>query len=215
VPAYNEAGLIGHVVQRIKEYCPSVVVVDDGSTDASAREARRAGATVIEHKTNKGKGIAQQTGFDYALSEGLGFVVTLDADGQHDPAHIPAFVESFRDSGAGAVIGNRMWDPENMPFVRRMTNRYMSWLLSRRMGQRVPDTQCGYRLYGAGVLPVIRADAAGFAAESEALLRMAAAGHTIASVPITVIYGEEESKIRPCRDTIRFFAMLRRFDKKR
>ena len=102
-----------------------------------------------------------------------------------------------------------------MPFIRRMTNRFMSWLLSREMGQRVPDTQSGYRLYAREVLGMLKVDSARFAAESEVLLSLSDEGVKIGSSPIQVIYSDEKSKINPVRDTMRFFQMLHDYRGKR
>ncbi|MCE9615148.1 MAG: glycosyltransferase family 2 protein [Lentisphaerae bacterium] len=208
IPAYREEGRIGRVVAAIAPHAP-VLVVDDGSPDGTAEEARRAGAVVIRHTVNQGKGAALQTGLRHAAEQGVDFVVTMDGDGQHDPADLPGFLRARQDEHADVIVGSRMGDPRGMPFVRRMTNRFMSWLLSREMGQRVPDTQSGYRLYARSTWPHLRTEQSGFAAESAVLLNLAAQGLTIGSVPIRVIYGDEKSKIRPGRDTVRFFRMLR------
>jgi len=213
VPAYQESGRIGRVVEAIREYCPDVIVVDDGSSDSTAAEAERAGATVLRNRVNMGKGIALDVGMAHAREGGYDFVITMDADGQHAPSDIPVFVEEYSRSGIPVLIGNRMSDPGTMPAVRRLTNRFMSWLLSRKMGQRVPDTQCGYRLYSTDCLPPPMPESGRFAAESEVLLHIAAQGVKIGSVPIKVIYGDEKSKINPVKDTVRFFAMLRRFER--
>jgi glycosyltransferase involved in cell wall biosynthesis len=214
-PAYREVGRIGAVVRGIRRFAEHVVVIDDGSADGTAEDARAAGAHVIVHEANRGKGAALQTGFAYARRAGYVCVITLDADGQHDPAHIPDFLRAYRESGCPVIVGNRMDDPRGMPFVRRQTNRVMSALLSRRMGQRVPDTQSGYRLYRIDVLPYVYPRSGGFAAESEVLLRLAAAGYRIGAVPIRAIYGNERSNIRPWRDTRLFFRMLREYDRER
>ena len=214
VPAYREEDRIGAVVKGILRHAAHVVVVDDGSPDRTAAEAEEAGATVLRHGVNKGKGIALNTGFDYARRNGFEFVITLDADGQHDPEEIPSFVETYRRTGTPVLIGNRMDRADTMPLVRRWTNRYMSWLLSRQMGRRVPDTQVGYRLYRCDVIPVVPEESGRFAAESEILLLLAEKGIAIGAVPIQVIYRDEESKINPIRDTIRFYRMLQRHKKR-
>jgi glycosyltransferase involved in cell wall biosynthesis len=184
--------------------------VDDGSSDETTNEAREAGAIVVPHERNMGKGVALQTGFRHVMESGYSCVVTMDGDGQHAPEDLPGFLDVYHESGARVVVGNRMSDPRTMPWVRRLTNRFMSWLLSRRMGQRVPDTQNGYRLYGRDVLPILLATVSGgFAAESEVLLDLAEAGERIASAPTRIIYRDERSKIRPVQDTIKFFSMLR------
>ena len=208
IPAYHEEAHIADVVKAVKAYSPHVIVVDDGSTDGTAAAAREAGAEVIVHEINKGKGAALNTGYAFALAQEYEFVITMDADGQHAPQDLETFVAAYRESGAQVLVGSRMEDPKGMPWVRKLTNRFMSWLLSRKMGQRVPDTQSGFRLYHRDVLPMIPTRAAGFAAESEVLLELAARNVKIGSVPIQIIYGDEESKIHPIRDTIRFFSML-------
>jgi glycosyltransferase involved in cell wall biosynthesis len=215
IPSYNEQGRIGRTVEGARKYCRRVVVVDDGSRDSTAEEAEKAGALVIRHEMNKGKGVALQTGFDHAMEKKFDFVITMDADGQHDPDDIPTFLEACRTTDFPVLTGNRMDRAGSMPWMRRMTNRFMSWLLSRKIGQRVADTQSGFRLYRSEVLPWLRAESARFAAESEVLLNLAARNVRIGAVPIKVIYRDEKSKINPIRDTFRFFAMLRRFDMKR
>lgn len=212
LPAYHEAGRIGETVRAVSAYCPNIVVVDDGSTDRTAEEARRAGAFVIVHERNMGKGAALRTGFRHVLEEAFDCVITMDGDGQHAPDDLPGFRDVYRREWCRVVVGNRMEDSRTMPLVRRLTNRLMSWLLSRHMGQRVPDTQNGYRLYDRRVLPLLMDDVAeGFAADSESLLSLSDAGERIASSPTRIIYADEKSKIRPIRDTIKFFGMLRRY----
>jgi len=213
VPAYEEEARVASTVKRVQEYASNVVVIDDGSSDRTAEVAKEAGAMVIRHEQNRGKGVALQTGFDHAREQGHELVITLDADGQHDPAAIPEFLRTYEKTGLPVLIGNRMGDRINMPFVRRCTNMFMSWLLSREIGQRVPDTQCGYRLYRCDVIPALSSEATGYAAESEILFHLARGGAKIGEVPLTAIYNDEESKIHPVRDTIRFFGMLRRLNR--
>ena len=212
VPAYNEARRIAPVVRGILEHVKDVVVVDDGSADETAHEAERAGAVVIRHAVNQGKGVALTTGFEYARQQGFELVITMDADGQHEPADLPRFLEAYVRTGIPVLIGNRMGAASRMPFVRRCTNWFMSWLLSREMKQYVPDTQSGYRLYRSDVIPFVSTEAKRFAAESEILLHVAERGIRIGAVPIATIYGDSrQSKINPVKDTVRFFAMLRRY----
>lgn len=212
IPAYNEGQRIAAVVRDVQAVCPNVVVVDDGSPDDTAAVAEAAGATVLVHAVNSGKGAALNTGFQHAREQGYTFVVTMDGDGQHAASDIPSFVEMFSKGDVSVVIGNRMSDTATMPLIRRFTNRFMSWLLSRRMGQFVPDTQNGFRLYQTDVIPEMRVGASGFAAESEILLELAERGVKMGAVPIQVIYGDEKSKIHPFRDTLKFFGMLRAYD---
>lgn len=211
VPGYNEGECIAEVVRGILQHCPNVVVVDDGSTDSTAVEAEAAGAHVVKHEQNRGKGMALESGFRHAAERDYDFVVTMDADGQHAPDDVPVLVNEYVKTGKPVIIGSRMGNPANMPLVRRLTNRFMSWLLSREMKQTVPDTQSGFRLYRADVLGLIATESRGYAAESECLLRLAAAGVEIGSAPIKVIYGNEVSSINPLKDTLRFFRMLRQW----
>ncbi len=211
IPAFLEEGRIGSVVRRVLAFVRPVIVVDDGSPDRTAAEAEAAGAIVLRHPRNLGKGAALQTGFRYARDHAFECLITMDADGQHAPEDIPRFFEAHRRTGLPVLVGNRMDNPRAMPFVRRWTNRIMSGYLSRAMQQRVPDTQCGFRLYRCAILPAEAPAAAGYAAESEILLLLAARGVRMGSVPITVIYRDEVSKIHPARDTLRFFRMVRQF----
>lgn len=217
IPAFEEEKRIGAVVRETLEYCPQarVVVVDDGSADHTDQAAEEAGAVVLEHVHNQGKGAALQTGFDHARDNGFELVITLDADGQHAPSDVPAFLQAHARTGNSILVGNRMGQPEAMPALRRFVNRFMSNLLSRRMGQYVPDTQCGFRLYHVSVLPQGPLDETSrrYAAESEILLRLSLRGFKIGSVPIQTIYAGETSKVRPFSDALRFFRMLRRFRK--
>ena len=215
IPAYNEEKHIGAVVREVLDYCPDVVVIDDGSPDDTDRVAAAAGATVLEHVRNQGKGAALQTGFDYARANGYDLALTLDADGQHAPSDIPAFLQAYERTHSPVLVGNRMGNVADMPWNRRFVNRFMSDLLSRVMGQYVPDSQCGFRLYHRSAFPEGPYDAHSqrFAAESEILLRLSLQGRKIGAVTIQTIYGDEKSKVRPLADTLRFFRMLRRFKK--
>lgn len=215
VPAYREEKRIGDVVRAIRGHGLDVVVIDDGSDDRTAEEAAQAGAAVVKHSRNMGKGVAVSSGFKYACDHRYDAVITMDADGQHDPAELPKFIEAYVRTGIPVLVGNRMFDPESMPFVRRCTNRFMSWMLSRTMGQYVPDSQCGYRLYRCDVVPYISTRSERFAAESEILLNVAERGIRIGSVRISTIYWDERSKIRPLSDTFRFFSMLTRYRRER
>lgn len=213
IPAFHEESRIGAVVRAVREQGLDVVVIDDGSADRTAAEAAAAGANVVVHPQNMGKGVALNTGFTYARENGYGAVITMDADGQHAPAEAAKFIEAYVRTGIPVLIGNRMADAESMPRIRRWTNRFMSWLLSRVMGQYVPDTQCGYRLYRCDVLPFVSARSERFAAESEMLLHVATRGIRLGSVRISTIYGDEKSKINPLTDTVRFVSMILRYRK--
>ncbi len=211
VPAYNEARRIGGVVSAIRHHVPDVFVVDDGSDDDTATAAEAAGAQVLRQERNQGKGVALQTGFRHAMQGAYAVVISMDADGQHNPDDIPRFLKAYARTGIPVLLGNRMTHLREMPLLRRWTNRVMSAMISRVMGQYVPDTQCGFRLFRYDVLPFLNAESHRFAAESEMLLHLSDRGFRIDSVRISVIYRDEQSKIHPVRDAVRFFRMLHHY----
>lgn len=211
IPAYNEGRRVGAVVREVRKHLDSVVVVDDGSEDDTAEEAERAGALLIRHPRNRGKGAALQTGFDYALGQGYDAVICLDADGQHDPAELPRFVEALSRGQAGIVLGSRMADPAGMPWLRHWTNRTTSVILSRLAGQTILDSQSGYKVIRTEVLRQVRPTRSGFDAESEFLILASRRGYRIGHVPIRTIYGEETSSINPVLDTWRFVRLCLTF----
>mgnify|MGYP001310971809 CR=1 FL=1 len=211
IPAFNEAHRIGPVVSGALAHGYPVVVIDDGSSDDTGALVRSLGAEVIRHEDNHGKGASLVSGFTYAREHGHPVVVTLDADGQHDPAEISRFVDTYRRTGIPVLIGNRMWNDAEMPIVRRWTNRVMSRLLCRIMKTFVPDTQCGFRLYRTDVLSFAPAVSRRFAMESEVLLHLALRGFRMDSVRVSTIYRGSKSRINPLVDTLRFFMMLLQF----
>lgn len=205
IPAYNEEKIIGTLIDRIRAAGLDIIVVDDGSIDATVKVAEQKLVTVLTTPKNQGKGIALRRGFDYALKNQYETIVTLDADGQHNPASIKDFIEAQKKTGADLVLGNRMRNTENMPLVRIVTNRFMSWLISRASGQKIPDTQCGYRLIQARVLKNITLLSNRYDMESEILIEAAKKGFRIEFISIETIYQQgEKSKIHPIWDTLRF-----------
>ncbi len=209
IPAHDEAPRIGAVVLGARAHLP-VIVVDDGSKDETAARAAEAGAKVVAQRPNQGKGAALRTGFRRALEEGLAAVVTLDGDGQHDPAELPSFVAALaRDPDVELVIGRR--DFRRMPLVRRLSNTLGTLLLSAAVGRWIPDNQSGYRLIGRRLMAATldsRED--GFAFEVEMIAICLREGWPIAWVPIRTIYGDERSHIRPLRHLGEFIAVTRR-----
>lgn len=208
IPAFQEQAGIANTVKGAKQYVETVVVVDDGSRDQTTVAAEAAGAVALRHDRNLGKGVALNTGFTYAQQRGHHLTITIDADGQHDTADIPRFLEAYERTGIPVLLGNRLAFPKDLPFVRRWINRMVSAYLSRLMGQYLPDTQCGFRLYRTDMIPFVSAISKRYAAESEILLRVAARGIRMDSVPIRTIRGSERSMLHPVRDGIRFFWML-------
>jgi glycosyltransferase involved in cell wall biosynthesis len=206
IPAYREAGRVGKVVAAARRYLP-VIVVDDGSPDETAAEAEAAGAAVVRLSPNRGKGEALLAGFAEARRRGCDAVVTLDADGQHDPAAIPAMVAALA-RGADVVIGTRLGDLRGMPPQRVFSNTFTSAVISMLAGRLVRDSQTGYRALRLGTVDNLPLKRRGFDLESEMLLKAARAGAKIRHVKVPTIYGDERSKINVPADTYRFFRVV-------
>src|SRR5271169_6555651 len=134
IPCLNEGAGIAALVSALRQQVSLVLVVDDGSTDDTALAAKSAGATVIRHERNRGKGAALRSGLSQLFKQGFEWAVTLDADGQHSPEGLPALLRCAEQTGARLVIGNRMDSARAMPWLRRQVNRWMSWKLSQRAG---------------------------------------------------------------------------------
>ena len=211
VPAYCEGRFVGQVVRQILHYVQAVLVVDDGSSDNTASEAEAAGAKVIRHSANQGKGAALKTGLAYAVSIEAPFFLFLDGDGQHDPSEIPAFIDAINRTNADLVVGNRMRNLQSMPIIRRWTNQFMSWQIGRICNIQIPDSQCGFRLARKELLPVLLAPSNRFEFESESIILAARQGFRLGFVPIRTIYTDQHSKIRPLRDTMRYFRLIRKY----
>jgi len=211
IPAFLEETLISDIVRRARLQLDHVLVVDDGSSDATASKAESAGAEVIRHAANRGKGAAIKTGLRELAGRGFLYCLVLDGDGQHLPEEIPRFLEAANQSHSHLLVGNRMSDTKSMPFARKLTNSFMSSQISRLCGQPIPDTQCGFRMIHRDLAPHLDCPSNAYEYESEMLLIAARRGFRISAVPITTVYGDEKSKIRPVRDTVRFFRLINRY----
>ena len=204
IPCCNEAEALPDVLARLQPWVPNRFVVDDGSTDATATVAAAAGAQVLRHPANCGKGKALRTGFAELSVRGYEWALVLDGDGQHAPEDIPKFFACADQTGARLVVGNRLGEPEKIPLVRRWVNRIMTTLLSRRSGRPLADSQCGFRLIHLDTLAQLTLHADHFETESELLVRWARAGFALEFVPVQVIYRHNQSKIHPLVDTWRW-----------
>jgi len=208
IPAFNEAKTLGSLIPEIQRWLPDVIVVDDGSTDQTSEIAKKNGAHVIAHPKNFGKGMALRSGFRTLLEKGYDGCVIVDGDGQHSPQDLPSFLNAAKDPQVGVIVGNRMRETSSMPFIRRLTNRFMSFVLSRLLQSDIPDTQCGFKFIRSDLLRVLELKASKYEIESEVLIEAKRHGFRIVSVPIRTIYKDEKSSIQPLRDTCLFLRLL-------
>lgn len=214
VPCKNLEEAVGNVVRQVLDLGLGldVLVVDDGSTDGTSEAARDAGAVVVAHPENRGKGAALKTGFEYAIEHGYEAVITMDGDGQHDAASIPAFIEALEKSGADMVVGTRMNSVGEMPRLRIWTNRTTSRVVSLLSRQQIPDSQSGFRIIRSRVLKAVTRSlvTTRYDTESEILIRAGRRGFRVAAMAIKSIYTGAVSHINPVVDTLRFLRLVGR-----
>ncbi len=197
IPAYNEQVSIGSMVLRTKRFVDRVIVVDDGSTDKTAEIAVLAGAEIIKHKTNMGKGNALKTGFEAAKDAEI--VLTLDADGQHKTTDIPKLLKPIMDGEADMVNGSRYMngDEKNTPAYRRVGQNVLDKATNFNGKSNVTDSQSGFRAFAAYTLPAFKFRETGYGIESEMIIEASNAGFRIVEVPIGVRYDVRTSKENP------------------
>ena len=206
IPAWNEASRIGPILEAFRD-SQTVLVVDDGSSDDTAEVARGAGVEVVIHPQNMGKGVALSTGFAWALERGYDAVLTLDADGQHDPTEAQKFIEAYERGDGDLIIGRR--DFHEMPLYRAFGNGVGTWMLSKVLGVKIHDNQCGYRLYTRKLLEAVDLKRTGFEFEVEVVVEAVAAGLEIGWVDVLTIYGiDKKSYFHPFHDSVKFLDMV-------
>jgi len=205
IPALNAAKSIAPIITGAKEHVERVVVIDDGSSDGTGDVARAAGAIVIRHDVNRGKGGALKSGFLWALEQQLDGVITLDADGQHLPRQIPQFIEHRRATGADLIIGGRAHLFDGMLPRRRMANRFSAWAVAKASRTKIKDSQSGFRFYSSRVLREIPLRAEGFDMETEVIIRAGVRGLRVEQIPIDLgfVDGLSTSHYKPLLDTFR------------
>jgi glycosyltransferase involved in cell wall biosynthesis len=211
IPAYNEAATIRDVATRTLAMLPDVIVVNDGSTDATVAELHDLPVTLISNPANLGKGASLWRGFALALAEGADAVVTLDADAQHRPEDIPRLLHAAEQHPGRIIIGARLWDREKVPPLRYLGNRFANFWVAWAAGFPVADSQSGFRLYPASVLRNIKVTPqARFAFESEILIEAGRGGVRTAAVPIAALYppNARPSHYRATLDTARIVRMI-------
>ena len=207
VPFFNEKDTLHILLNDTLNYVHTILAVNDGSTDDLYNSARnRQNVKIIDLDKNFGKGKALSIGFEEAVKLNFDNVVTLDADLQHDPKFIPVLLQALNDYDI--VIGNRLKNLTDMPLQRRISNKLTSYFLSKKTGQEILDSQCGFRAYRLEVLRKVKTNYTGYEAESEILIKAAKSGFKIGFVDIPTIYGTEKSKMKPGQAIIGFLKVL-------
>ena len=209
IPSYNEESTIGNIVRKIRSINLDVIVVDDGSGDSTGKIASENGALVIRHTKNMGKGASLKEGFDLILrTTTFDAVIIMDGDGQHSTSDIQKFIKHAEEYGDDIIVGNRMEYVKNMPPLRLLTNRLTSFFLSFMCKQRIPDTQCGFRLIRRSVIEKLNLMTNKYDLESEILIKASKEKFKITSIPIETIYQNESSNIHPVKDSFRFIVLI-------
>jgi len=217
IPAFNEENRIESVITRIRNYVPmaDILVVNDGSTDGTEAVCRRAGAVVLSHSFNLGVGSALQTGYKYAVREGYEYIIQLDADGQHDPAYLPAFYTTLVNTDADVVIGSRFLanNDNSMTFPRRMGGRIFSLLLSILIKEKITDPTSGFRGMKRRVLDFCVGDLYGFDyPDADFLLTLHRSGFTLVEIPMKVaarISGQSQHRgLKPVYYVLKMFLSI-------
>ncbi len=210
IPAYHVQHTIGQVVSGVSQFIPQkdIVVIDDGSSDSTADAAKKAGAQVLSNQTNQGKGAALKLGFRYALENNYQAVICLDGDMQHHPHDLGLFLTCYKNSEADLILGNRISDLSTMPWDRRLSNQLTSLIISVLTGQRIRDSQSGYRLIKTEVIQKINLTTNKYQTESELLVKALKRNFKITHVPIQTIYNNQPSHIHRLIDTWRFVKIV-------
>jgi len=215
IAAYNEEEHVKAVIKGCLKYHLDIIVIDDGSTDSTLKKIRSIPSpkghkiVVIRHRTNKGKGKALRTGFLYATKKNYSGIITLDADGQHDTEEIKNFLEIVEKDNPDLIIGNRMADTKNMPFIRLATNIITSWMISVISRSKVSDVQSGFKYIKTDVLKNIKLETGNFDTEPEIIMKSSWSGYNIVNMPVKTIYHKNfTSHVNPLTDTIKFFKLV-------
>jgi len=203
IAAFNEEATIAAVVAGARRHVPDVFVIDDGSSDRTAERAEAAGAVVISHAENRGKGAAVRTGLARVFAGAWTHVLLLDGDLQHDPEDIPKLLAAGERSGCDLVIAERAFAKGEMPTARFYSNAIGSWILSRFVGTEMRDSQCGFRLVRTSCLRPLTLTATKYEIETEMLIKLIGRGASMCRVGIPARYNGSTSKLRSVRDTCR------------
>ncbi len=203
LPIFNEVEHLDKLIPEVRKYADQIICVDDGSTDGSSEKLKSYDyVKLISIEKNLGKGKALYHGLSESIKLGVDITITLDADRQHDPSLIPAFISKI--SFCDFVIGNRMNDLNKMPLQRIASNKITSWLLTKKLGVKIVDSQSGFRAFSTSKLKSILPSSSGFEAETEMIIKAAKLKYKIGNVDIPTIYNGNKSKIKPIKTIIGF-----------
>jgi len=203
IPAYNAQETLGSVLKKIEPLKIDTLVVNDGSLDETKRVASENGVQILEHPLNLGKGAALQTGFQYILQKDYQVVITLDADGQHDPSEIPSLLKIYQSVKPDILVASRAAEFGRMTFLRLFWNRLGVKAVARLCHSDITDSQSGFRLIRAKVLKEVSLSTSRFETELELLIKACKKGFSVLSVPINTqkVDGTGSSHFRPVVDT--------------
>lgn len=211
IPAFNAEYSLTELVNRLHNAVGNVqiVVVNDGSMDRTNEVAASIGAIVLRHEINRGKGAALQTGFDYLKKQAeVEYILTIDADLQHQPEDVPKFLLVQQKTNADVIIGWRERIGTQMPVHRILSNTLTSALVGIRTGIKIKDSQCGFRLIRRSVIDRVQLESTGYEAETEFIIKAARHGFKIEFVPVQTIYSTEKSYMTHWTATINFIKVL-------
>jgi glycosyltransferase involved in cell wall biosynthesis len=212
IPAYNAERTLAKVLSGVKKYLPDILVVDDGSGDKTALVAQKRGVRVLRHPHNQGKGAALITGFRYALEEDYDLILTIDADGQHNPELIPDFLRAYRIHQPGIIIGSRWAQAAQMKRIRQFSNKVARAAISACCKTPLEDSQSGYRLIDTAVLRKVKLTTCRYDTETELLIKATRAGFPIVTIPALTLFadGTTTSYFRSVPDTYRICIVVLR-----
>jgi len=215
IPAYNEEKYIKGVIKDCFKYRLDIVIVDDGSTDNTLEVVKSIPVpknfkiTLVKHSKNLGKGQSLKTGFSYIVKNNYSGVITIDADGQHKTIEIKNFLKVIEKENPDLIIGDRLGNTKNMPFIRLATNVFTSWVISNIAGIRISDVQSGFRYISTKALKNIKLETKNFDTEPEIIIQASWLGYNIKNIPISTIYNKNfVSYVNPVIDTIKFFKLV-------
>ncbi len=188
IPAYNEERNISRIIKKTKRYVSEVIVVDDGSTDRTKQFGENAGAVVLRHIVNLGKGAALKTGCDFAVKKGAKFIIALDADAQHNPQDIPRFIEKLKKYD---IVFSYRKPGRKMPFVLRFGNWFISGIVGFLYGVSLRDTQSGFRAFSKEAYDKVRWNSSDYSMESEMIANAGKQKLKYVQIPIETIYSDK------------------------